>query len=284
MERFQLIAPFLKPYTRRFSLLDLGANECGLSGMIAREFDVMVTAIEQNPVEPPVLPNFMLLRHKITVEELERLNECEHFDVVLALNFLHHCGSDWERMAETTLRLGQKVFVQLPEPGDNSCGQDIIPMLTEFITSRMALLGKVHQRADLTDHAKRPLWVRENGEEKVLTRTSLNSEPASPPTTVTSNYNRLWRRAPHKRNPERDWMPGINLWNFCQLGGVWPTKEKVIRMLEEYPLPYLRHGDITPWNFVLDGSSVRLIDGFEGWGGEDTTHMRWTIEKVRETL
>ena len=53
----------------------------------------------------------------------------------------------------------------------------------------------------------------------------------------------------------RPFIPGMNLYNFMRLGGVWPSPEVVEPTLEEFShLP-----DRQPWNFIV-GKGITPID------------------------
>jgi hypothetical protein len=80
------------------------------------------------------------------------------------------------------------------------------------------------------------------------------------------------------------YLHGLTLSNFCELGGVYPTRERVIQLLREMPLPsppQRRHGDIQPWNIRFDGEKMTLIDpAGDDWGCEDAEGLSRTIECV----
>jgi hypothetical protein len=53
----------------------------------------------------------------------------------------------------------------------------------------------------------------------------------------------------------RDFVPGMNLYNFIRLGGGWPTNELIELEVEQYKhLP-----DFQPWNFIV-GKGITPID------------------------
>ncbi len=55
-----------------------------------------------------------------------------------------------------------------------------------------------------------------------------------------------------------EWKKGINLWTFKNMNGVYPTKETIhqeIKRLAVFP-----HLDFMPWNMVIQGNNLELID------------------------
>lgn len=74
---------------------------------------------------------------------------------------------------------------------------------------------------------------------------------------ITSNYTDKTLYKPRK-NEVVPWVKGINLWTFTKLGGIYPNKQTVhneIRRLAAYP-----HEDFMPWNMIVQGNSLELID------------------------
>src|SRR3990167_4990541 len=289
--RYELIKPALERYKRRFSVLDLGAgiNQPTLGWMIANEFDAIVTVIEKDLYVQHLeqSPRVIQIRHKMTAADLWRLNECEHFDVVLALNVLHWFeDDDWLLAAKAVCAMGDFVFVQLPaldEDRDGLPGRTILPSLTQRILSR-----NPHHLGDTVQfprHTPRPLLELRNGIKK-LTRTSWTSHDNSANTDVYSTDHALGAQMKDKTKRYKDWIPGINLWNFCQLGGVWPSRDRIIELLKGHRDEHPIHGDIQPWNFVLDGEQLHLIDGGDAWGvpEHDQMNLERTIEEVGKCL
>lgn len=282
--RFDLIAPYLDRYTRRFTVLDLGSNDGTLAKMIASKYDAVVVAVEMNQHEFGAdaykgYNHIICLQHKMTGEELRLLSECEHFDVVLCLNFLHWFGDDWEEATKAVLNMGDFIFVQIPKDGDERApGVAIVPKIRKMMMGRGT--GWIGETVQFPRHEPRPLWVTKPERWDRFKRSTVASPDGS--------YIFVKRGFEHclaiKVALRRPWIHGINLWNFCLLGGVWPTKEKVLDMLRHYPLPETTHGDIVPHNFILDGGRIHLIDGHEGWGGDDRECLEKTIAKVGEYL
>jgi len=278
-ERLELLRPLLERYRRRFTVLDLGSNDGSIAGWIAREFDAVVTCVERNypnqvTENPEGLP-VMVLKKEFSGDDLALLAECEHFDVVLALNFLHHFSvGDWKQVARSTLKLGDHIFIQLPKPEDSGApGQEFTVDMLEFLHDALTL-GETVQ---FPGHMPRPLRLHYRAGPTQLTRSSVTSPDQSGMWKVHSSFKGIYGTSETKR---REWIPGINLWNFLQLGGAWPLRSKVLDLLKAFPLPESNHGDMVPHNFIFDGQAIYLIDGYEGWEFDDQAVMAKTIAIV----
>ena len=292
-ERLNLIRPTITKYKRKFSVLDLGAgiNRPTLGLRIAGEFEnAVVTVIEKDLTQEIIErhPRVIQLKLNATATDLWRLGECEHFDIVLALNVLHWFGDDWLFAAKAVCEMGDFVFVQLPGLDEKGTpGEGILEALTKRILSRNT--HHLGDTAQFPRHTPRPLWEIRNGIRR-LTRTCWTAHDSSADTTIYSTFSyigaQIKDRSKPYSEPYKNWVPGINLWNFCNLGGMWPSREGVIEMLKTHKDKHPIHGDIQPWNFVLDGERLHLIDGCDSWGvpEHDRMNLERTIEEVGKCL
>ena len=270
-QRMALLRPYLNRFKRRFSVLDLGCGDGAVGRAIAREYDASVFLLDRDITEPIEyeLPRVTLLKHNITPVELHALADCEHFGVVLALNFLHHFGSDWRVAVDATLRIGQHTFIQLPD--DNSggvAGRDILPQLTAHVGAAQAtLLGYPNQH---TGRDPRPLWVLVGPREKRLTGHVWKGQME--PLLVYASYDKIHKE---HRGGLQPWHVGMNLWNLLRLGVVWPTKARLASLVRAFT-PEQAHGDIIPWNFIWDGEALHLCD----WNGQFQREDAYGLEQT----
>ena len=294
--RLDLLKPILSLYKRRFTVLDLGAgvNDPTLGREISQAFDAVVVEVEQNWLPAPTGPRTIVLRHAFTIDELERLSRCEHFDVVLAFNIIHWFGTRWREAAQAVLGMGDYVFTQIPCEADmDSEGfKDAwpeswteVPAMLRYFRNGCAHLGDT---AQFPGHPPRPVYLTKN-KVKHLTATTLNPPYNDADIAVLSTHKGIQGSFLHKKPREhREWIPGINLWNFCQLGGAVPAREKVLEMLNAIPLPEKQHGDIQPWNMILDGERLHLIDEAPGKVdlsfASDADQLNDAVKRVREEL
>ena len=119
-KRYEIIKKFLQQYKRPITILDLGAAQGYFSFKIAEDFDatcVMVESYEADTLkklcEENDNDNTILLNKHINPTTLEELSKCEHFDVVLALNVVHHIG-DVERTMNALTKMCDHLIIETP--------------------------------------------------------------------------------------------------------------------------------------------------------------------------
>lgn len=264
--RWHAIRDFvLSDYERPFTMLEIGADLGYFSLRAAAEFGCVAVAIDGGPqltqsFKRNDLDGTIALRHRLSVEDLLTLGACEHFDVVLALNVLHHFP-DPGPVLDAVLRLGDETVIETPPAEDlGACGQGVIAALAEMVESEDPL-EIARTPSHTTEGLDRPMFLLETPK-KSISRSYFNSPSVVPlsPVYIDSTYKGKSVRFARK-DEKREWIHGINLRTFQRLGGAYPDLETVSGMVRNYPLPQKRHGDIRPWNFILNGSGVHLIDG-----------------------
>lgn len=267
-DRYALIRPVLETYHRPFTVWDLGANLGYFGCRIAAEFDAVSVMVDQRSVLADVvrenaLPKTIAMTHQLTANDLIELAQSEHADVVLCLNVLHHI-EDWRRALPAVLALGEAVIIETPGRDDvgtanYAASQVILDVLTDldgyvFATSP----------SHVTPGIQRPMF---------LFRRSKSA--------VTASYayrGRVRPRGPHPVRPHlidstpivkairyddgeaRPWHQGMNLWNWLQMGGVHPDRATVQQAALAAAEGVSNHGDFKPWNLILQGQSVAVID------------------------
>lgn len=278
-ERYdRFIAPVLNQYRRPFSMIDIGAGaEPYNSFETARRYDATVVAIEQNAdyaeESIPRDRKLMVLKHRFTPGDLADLASRAHFDVVLAMNVLHHFGNEWKEAWRAIESMGSQVIYQTPyADATGVCGQDVVPEIEEWLRRRYRMMGESVQ---WPGHQPRPIYYSYPG--KWLVR-PVNSDKSFV-VLATSDYKRVGQL---KDDEFRPWIHGINLWRWRRYGGWWPRLDTVIEKLRAFPLPERNHGDIVPWNFIFDGQGLHLIDGFEGWEFDDRVNLEKTVVMMQE--
>ena len=74
---------------------------------------------------------------------------------------------------------------------------------------------------------------------------------------ITSTYAEKTLYKPRK-NEIVSWIKGINLWTFAKLKGIYPDKQTVHREIRR--LSAYAHEDFMPWNMIVQGANIELID------------------------
>lgn len=263
-------------------MLDLGCDSGYFCHHAAAEFDCVAVGVDDDDfshffatvVMPWHRPRTIFLHKQLSIDNLHALAQCERFDVVLALNFLHHFESNPAialAALDEIMDMGDAIVIETPPPDDyGACGQGVTRVLYDALSNMGGML--LAMTPSHTAPVLRPMWLF-GRPVKGITKAFMGAEGIYH-MVIDSNYERRivtlfhsdtsggddWRfLANHVER--RDWIAGINLWTYLCLGGKWPTRKAIGRMLRDFPLPAETHGDMKPWNFILDGERIHLIDG-----------------------
>jgi hypothetical protein len=195
-----------------------------------------------------MLDRSVVIKRKVTAKELESLARSESFDIVLGLSVLHHF-EDFERAYNALRSLGWWTIFEIPGVDDVGAAN---PERHDPIRH---LFGREtgHFQSHVSD-CERPYFVLENS--PFIAEQSLDAADRDAPGyskfELEVDFNHSYFRKGVER---RDFIPGMNLYNFMRLGGVWPSPEVVEPTLEEFShLP-----DRQPWNFIV-GKGITPID------------------------
>ena len=96
--RYPVIKKVLEQYKRPFTVLDIGANLGYFSFRIAEDFPEATCVLIESKYGKQLTQlgkdnesnNVIILNNTVTADKLSNLSKCEHFDVVLCLNIIHH--------------------------------------------------------------------------------------------------------------------------------------------------------------------------------------------------
>lgn len=298
-ERLNLLKPLLDQYHRRFHVLDIGGgieSSQNVGQEIARTYDAVCTTFEKDWTRSTFVPSprTIVFKHELTVGDMEVFATCEHFDVMLMLNVLHWYESEWKRTLDCALSMCDWLIVQLPSRMDSfnpSCpGRDHVVEMHEYINSLDVPRELLGETVQFEGHAPRPMFKIRGRNYRVrnLTRTHVDANVGWANTNVHSTYHQLWGWMQDKRKWVSPWMPGMNLYNFCRWGGVWPSADVVDYQLSQVLVARGErndgHGDVNVHNVVMDGEVCTLVDGHEGWESDDEVEMGKVRTKVRGML
>ena len=188
------------------------------------------------------LTNLLFLNRAVNADDLQRLSECEHFDVVLALGVLDRCGQNWFSIAESLLNMGDNLLVTL-SGNDNEVylylktqgAQELVelPYSTLYsIEKEKTKLKRKHWMKPLTESSNTEFCIKSTYHEKKLLK----------------NYN----------NQVIDWIPGINLLTFKMYSGIFPVTDVIKREVANQK--FVSHTDWNVHNMVVRGNSIQMID------------------------
>lgn len=264
--RYEAIRPLLAQYTRPFTVLDLGASLGYFSFRITEEFpNATVIAVDDDPrLYYQCLANesggVVHLRHRMREDDLWQLANCEHFDVVLALNVVHHFER-YQSALRSLFRMGDHLIIETPHPEERNAINAAAAWEIYFeLFSRegKTLLTQTPSHLAPVD---RPMWYFETpGKSLRVTYFTAPTDLVIGGNTIASDFFKKSITL-HRKNESHDWIAGINLQTFLSLGGCYPLREDLARMVESYPRPAEPHGDVQPWNFIINGAGLHLIDG-----------------------
>jgi len=276
-DRYEALKPVLDQFTRPFSVFDLGTNLGYFPFRIATDYDatcVMADTREDLESLCKENKNSIWLNHRFTIQDLKHFSASEYFDVVLALSVLHHFNDKCCEALDALLDLGKIVIVESAGRNDiGSLNYQTSDKLIDYIETLDSM--KIAEHPSHTSGVLRPMYVINTESPKKLTRQTMDAHARGAPpidVLIDSSKNHCNIRIDHLSAgvhtiEERKFIPGMNIWNFLQLGGSYPVnvegmvKEEVVRLLNTDQW----HDDLRPWNFILDKQKVHAIDVRSKW-------------------
>ncbi len=145
--RYDAINSALNKYDRPIKVLDIGASNGYFSLRIAHDYDALCVMSDLSDrlrdicVFNDQLPNLIYLKKEFTLADLELLLKDEHFDVVLALNVVHHM-EPWKEILDVIFELGDMVIIETP-PANDDRSQDnpSVPAIENYLMNKVG--GKI---------------------------------------------------------------------------------------------------------------------------------------------
>ncbi|MHA1368261.1 MAG: hypothetical protein ACTSRA_00910 [Promethearchaeota archaeon] len=256
-DRYKMIRGICQKYKRPFTLLDIGANSGYFCIRGAIDFPESVfIAVEPTYVDEILLSikvnklkNVVVLNDKLTVEKLNALKSCSHFDIALLLSVIHNFDEDIHDVYVASKKLAEHVIYEMAVE-KKSLGK-------KYEENNLIINDLGVPDALIESHVdplkKRPMYCVKNNIDIKTTRYGTEYDFNG---YVISNYEEKIYVSKRK-NEERKWIPGINLWTYIQLNGIYPTRGEIVSMIKDVKLE--GHHDIRPWNLIL-GRGIYAID------------------------
>ena len=292
-KRYSEIFKFCKKFNRPISVLDLGAAEGYFTFRLAEDFPGVFVAVESNP-ERKLLelckknndPKVLLLNKQMNLKNLKNIKEVQHFDIVLALNIIHHFDEPFQDVLETLVSMSSFCFLEHPNSLENESTKNSQRLDTEKLDLekfKPILLNKNPSGLgnSLNKKLERNLWLLQNTQSKTIDRgwrgASKYTEEFGPGNQISikSNFNEI-NVDYGLRDEKRNWIHGIDLRTFLEYDGVYPTNEKIINLINNLKIEYAK--DLGPHNLILNGERLFLIDQ------NDKLDAVNTKEKLKEFL
>lgn len=274
--RYNIIQKVLNKYSRPFDMLDIGASQGYYSFRAAHDYDCVCVMIEgKNPEYPMVgkqlldlckandsLEKIILLNKQVIPEDLQRLSECEAFDVVLALNIIHWFAPQWKEVTDAILNMGSSIIIETP-PQEDLASQEaklIRKSIEEYLGFRNAkILGEVPRHT--SDDQMATIYLIESEKTKIERKCWLHPKNTDDHHAIASNYKikTITKKPPRVSALQvDDWKPGINLTTFLMYNGAYPSRKEIRAEIERIQDP--AHNDWTVNNMILQGNKLALID------------------------
>jgi len=292
-ERYEEIFKFCKQFNRPISVLDLGAAEGYFTFRLAEDFSGVFIAVESNPerklLELCVKNNnrkVLLLDKQMNLKNLKNLKEVQHFDIVLALNIIHHFDEPFQDVLDTLVSMSSFCFMEHPNPLENDSTKNSQRLEKEKLkldSFEPILLNKNESGLGNTFNQKleRNLWLLKNTQSKTIDRgwrgSSKYDEEFGPGNhiSIKSNFDNI-EVDYGLRNEKRIWIQGIDLRTFLENNGVYPTNDEVLDLINNLKIDNAK--DLGPHNLILNGESLFAIDQ------DDKLDAVNTKEKLKDFL
>lgn len=284
--RYKALSKIFDKYSRPFTILDIGANFGYYSLRASTEYDAISVMVENKISETNALINLCgknickdkvnILHTEIDLYKLNQLSKCEHFDIVLALNVIHHFKhKEVSEICKTLLKIGDNLIIETPPVNDSgSCGQNNLKLISDYFKNKEKIkLGEFKRHT--SDTMSSIFWVKSPkvdlkwpyyNYDKILGSDDLNTDllknRGSNKIQSTFDIKKIYSP---RRKGSRDWIPGINLKTFIALNGVYPLRSYLQKKLENREIQGSykwdnTNNDLTTHNLILNGSYLYMID------------------------
>ena len=274
-KRYDKIFQFCKKFNRPISVLDLGAAEGYFTFRLSEDFSGVFVAVENNP-QRKLLElcvkndnrNILLLDKQMNLKHLKNLKEVQHFDVVLALNIIHHFEESFQDVLETLVSMSSFCFMEHPNSLENNSTKNYHRLKKEKLNLekfKPKLLNKNQSGLgnSMNQKLERNMWLLENTESKTIDRgwrgSSKYHEQFGPNTEISikSSFDEISVDY-GLRDEKRNWIHGIDLRTFLENNGVYPTNDEIIHLIDTMKIDNAQ--DLGPHNLILNGKQLFPID------------------------
>lgn len=227
--RYAAIKKIVSLYKRPVTVLDLGAAEGYMTFKLAHDFPasvfVMIEGSSRDLLRLCHLnnkKNIIYLNKFMTVEGLKLLAACEHFDIVICQNVLHHFGANWKTGLDNLSLLGEKIIIETPPPGSTTQWDTEMNVTMRERCSKILCSIPRWNRRQLTSYT----YLIERKKEIL---------EMSPLWKIISNYSqKYFEKYDSKGNPisRIAYEVGIKLATYKKLNGIYPEayhESKIIK-------------------------------------------------------
>lgn len=284
-ERYDVIRGEVARYQRPVTVWDLGANLGYFGCRLADEFGCVSVMVEPRNALAEMcqcngIPTTIAMTRRLTADDLAELAGSEHADVVLALNVLHHMD-DWSAALSAVLTLGETCIIETPSVGDvESAHYDRVEAILEALkVHRAEPIGEADSH--VTPGVKRTIYRVRHPKTALIRgyafghRVRARGAHDPRPHVIKSTVDH--KSIKFSDGESRSWLPGMNLWNWLQMGGSYPSRQAVQASVRSAVASVSEHGDLRPWNLILQGEAVQAIDKGHRRSVDDTVGLADTL-------
>ena len=274
-DRYKEIFKFCKKFNRPISVLDLGAAEGYFTFRLSEDFSGVFIAVESDSqrnlldsCQKNNNRNILLLEKQMNLKSLKNLKEVQHFDIVLALNIVHHFDEPFQDVIDTLVSMSSFCFFEHPNSLENSATKNSHRLKNEKLNLEKfepQLLNKNESGLGDSTNKKlqRSMWLLKNTKSKTIDRpwrgTQKYNDEFGPDTQIDikSNFDEIVIDY-SLRDESRPWIQGIDLRTFLENNGVYPTNDDVLNLIDNMKVDNAR--DLGPHNLILNGHELFAID------------------------
>jgi hypothetical protein len=257
---YSYIKKLLMQYRRPVTVLMIGASDSWLPFSIAHDYDatVVIASYDYNDVvlkacsKEPEQQSIILLKKHFSLEELERLGQCEHFDVVLVIDGFMTLPLLRKPAFGFITRLGDYCIIKVPEAAKPKGSWRRLDEIRSYIQEAGAQVLN-EQWIDTS------VMMTTYKQKTTLIRAYWNKPHTAYPGDyiIDSSYEQktLYKR---QMSTVSVWQRGINIHTFKMLAGVYPSLDYVKNYVKRFQ--ELEHNDLNPCNLIMQGKHIVPID------------------------
>ena len=248
------IGDFERPYT----LVKIGLDNLG----ILPDFqDKKATKVLFHENSAPFSEDFdVILPLPKSKEDLNRLSDCEFFDVVIVTNLVYSLEDDWASKLQKIISMGYLTFIVVPPKFinhniDMAEIQRFIPKGIDFEILKTDVMQRFQSKVILCKQERK----------RLLTNHILGKKKELISYEIFANKKEATFKKIFLENGVVNhslFLPGINLLTFLYFDGSKPSSNDLKKNLMQ--IRYQRHSDFMPHNMIINNKGLFLID-FGDW-------------------
>lgn len=290
-KNYDAIEKILDLYQRPFTMLDVGAAQGYYLLRAAGKHPQSVFVMIEGGCSgiPPIgdhllslckcndqLKNIVLLKKYPIIDDLIRLGECEHFDIVLATNIINWLSDAWANEIEAVLKLGDNIIIEVP-----FVERVMAKKISMYLYKKNALFIGEFLPSFETNSSSQLFFIQNKQKKKFLKRSNwILDNPPNRYEIISDFKIKIMKRILH--DDVVLWVPGINMMTFKMYQGAYPfpesLKQQAVLLKDE------EHTDWVPNNFIVQGNKLKMIDANDSRLSYINPKLKKTYQKLKYML